>query len=292
MPATASKSLRLHPSIISTRPPIDADGTFTLICGDLMYGLHVLLTFLSRTNNDNYGDQDDLLRLKKAKMKTTLGKIRAIIEPSPPLTAALANHLLYHDKNKRSLPKIANFDGVLSAAGVDIDPKELADIIDEVLSLRDDVGPGCMDTLEKLLRDKLTSVSEHVLQEIKNENPKDEIVNECNTYIGLVDSARKAFGVNAVWIRLQQAAAASVGKISTCKVITGLIVNCSLKYKDADRVMPTHLEESAIAANGLRSIAEDCGYDLGPTTRVLSGVRVSMLSCKQTSRNQSIPYAL
>ena len=86
--------------------PIDADSTSTMICGDLMYGLHVLLTYLSRTNNDNYGDQDDLLKPRKAKMKITLGKIRAIIQASSSLTAALANHLLYHDKNKRRSPKL------------------------------------------------------------------------------------------------------------------------------------------------------------------------------------------
>ena len=88
-------------------------------------------------------------------------------------------------------------------------------------------------------------------------------MNDWSPYVGLVDSARKAFGVNALWIKMHQAAAASVGKISTCKVITSLIVNCSLKYKDADRAMLTHLKE------------------LGSTARVLSEARVSMLSCKK-----------
>ena len=95
-----------------------------------------------------------------------------------------------------------------------------------------------------------------------------------------------------LWFKVQQAAAASVGTISSCEVITSLTVNCSLRYKDADRAMLTHPKESAIAANGLRSFAEDCGYDAVPIARVLSEVRASALRCKNVAKPLDPPYAL
>ena len=155
--------------------PFEA-GTFaTVVCGDIMYGLHILLTFLvGGSDSDKYRNVDDLAKFRKAMSKTVLVKIKNIVEKSPSLSDAMADHLLHHEKNKLALPRIAESEEFLKQSIPDIDAKAPNSIIGDLVLLRVDAGAGLLIDLEKNIQVKLTLLCEYSTAQINNEKPASE----------------------------------------------------------------------------------------------------------------------
>ena len=138
-PVASVKAFALEVVAYCKKIPEEVDGIPSITtCGDVMYARQCVLTFLVGAESENYGSQDDLEKLNKAKSNKFLGRVRIIIQSSSSLREALVLHIQWFDKNKASAPLSSDHMKVL--AKPDITARELNFIVESIVVLRAETG--------------------------------------------------------------------------------------------------------------------------------------------------------